>query len=104
MFGDCSEFMSRAAGEQNPDLLCHASNQLAVFFASSHGLARASSRPFLRIFPTFPLGIFQGRCLDEDTLTFVAFSGPAEADHHSVSRAMLRCSPRQSHVARCKKL
>jgi hypothetical protein len=104
MFGDCSEFMSRAAGEQNPDLFCHASNQLAVFFASSHGLARASSRPFIRIFRTFPLGFFQGRCLDEDTLSLVAFSGPAKADHHSVSRAMLRCSPRQSHVARGKKL
>jgi hypothetical protein len=26
MFGDCSEFMSRAAGEQNPDLFRHASN------------------------------------------------------------------------------
>ena len=60
MFGDCSEFMSRAAREQNPDLFCHASNQLAVFFASSHGLARASSRPFIRIFRTFPLGFFQG--------------------------------------------
>jgi hypothetical protein len=27
---------------------------------SSHGLARASSRPFIRIFRTFPLGFFQG--------------------------------------------
>jgi hypothetical protein len=35
MIGDCSEFMSRAAGEQNPDLFRHASNQLAVFFAPS---------------------------------------------------------------------
>jgi hypothetical protein len=26
MFGDCCEFMSRAAGEQNPDLFRHASN------------------------------------------------------------------------------
>ena len=60
MFGDCSEFMSRAAGEQNPDLFRHACNQLAVFFAPSHGLARAASRPFIRIFRTFPLGFFQG--------------------------------------------
>ena len=60
VFGDCSEFMRRAAGEQNPDLLRHAGRQLAVFFASSHGLARASRRPLIRIFRTFPLGFFQG--------------------------------------------
>jgi hypothetical protein len=96
--------MSRAAGEQNPGLFRHASNQLAVFFAPSHGLAPASSRPFTRISPTFPLGFFQSRWLDEDTLSLVAFSGPAKADHHSISRAMLRGSQRQSHVARGKKL
>jgi hypothetical protein len=104
MFGDCSEFMSRAAGEQNPDLFRQASNQFTVFFAPSHGLSRARSRPFIRISRTFPLGFFQDRCLDKDTLSLAAFSGPAKADHHGASRAMLRCSPRQSHVARSKKL
>jgi hypothetical protein len=37
-------------------------------------------------------------------LPLLAFWSPAKADHHSVSHAMLCCSPRQSHVARCKKL
>ena len=94
MFGDCSEFMSWAGGEQNPDLFRHASNQLAVCFAPSHGLARASSCPFIRIFRTFPLGSFQCRRLNEDTLSLVMLSSPAEADNHGAARAMLRCSPR----------
>jgi hypothetical protein len=52
--------MSRAAGKQNPDLFCHASNQFAVFIAPSNGLACASNRPFIRVFRAFPLGFFQG--------------------------------------------
>jgi len=104
MLGHCSQFKRRTAGEQDPDLLCHASNQLAVFFAPSHGLARAASRPFIRIFRTFPLGFFQSRCLNEDALSLVTLSSPAKADHHSASRAMFRCPPGQSHVARGKKL
>jgi hypothetical protein len=60
VFGDCSEFMRRAAGKQNPDLFCHASNQFAVFIAPSNGLACASNRPFIRVFRAFPLGFFQG--------------------------------------------
>ena len=104
MLGHCSQFKRRTAGEQDADLLCHASHQLAVFFAPPHGLARASCRSFIRIFRAFLLGFFESRCFNEDALSLVTFSGPAKADHHSVLRAMLRCPPRQSHVARCKKL
>jgi hypothetical protein len=96
--------MSRAAGEQDRDLFHHASNQLAVFFAPSHGIARLSGRPFIRIFRTFLLRSFQSRFLNQNTLTLVTFSSPAKADDHGVSRAMLRRSPSQSHVARSKKL
>src|SRR5580658_2591649 len=104
MFGDCSDFIGGAAREQDPDLFRHASNQLAVFFAPSHGLAGASSRSFIRIFRAFLLGSFQSRCLHEGALSLVTLSSPAKADNRGASRAMLRCSPRQSHVARGKKL
>ena len=104
IFGNCSAFMSRTAGEQDPDLLCHASNQLAVFFAASHGFTGASCRSFIRIFRAFPLGFFESRCFNQDALSLVTFSGPAKADHHSASRAMFRCPPGQSHVPRSKKL
>jgi len=96
--------MSRTAGKQYPDLFRHASNQLAVFFAPPHGPSRARSSPFLRILRTFLLGSFQSRCLNENALSLVAFSGPAKSDNYGGSPAILRCSPRQSHVARGKKL
>ena len=76
VFGNCSEFMRRAAGKQYPDLFRHASHQLTVFIAPLHGLARASSRSFIRIFRAFPFGSFQSRCLDEDTLSLVTFFEP----------------------------
>jgi hypothetical protein len=99
MLGDSTKFMSRAAGEQNPDLFRHASNQLAVIFAPSHGLAGVASRPFIRIFRSFLRDSFKSRYLNQDGLSLATFSGPAKSEYHGVSRAMLRCSPHQSHFA-----
>ena len=76
MFGDGSELTSRTAGEQDLDPFRHASNQLAVFFAPSHRIARASNRAVFGVLQTLPLSFLQRRAFDQDALSLVALFGP----------------------------